>query len=227
MSEEAKEKAKRNTIDEYYQAWIQSQEYTTASHTTCSFTDWKSGRLMHFLGLNQFYAYLILRYKDYVLDIYEQYPLNLDETNNIADSLGYKRFNHGTKRMLTHLLVKDKSGHYIAYFVTSSRKSLDPVKHRRVVEKCYIEYQYWKSHNIPWRIIFTDQFVNKREAINIKICSEFWNKDNVRTKEELLKHLIIHRAIIFPLSQVINFNEEASEIITDDLFEKYLENKKF
>ena len=50
-------------------------------------------------------------------------------------------------------------------------------------------------------------------------------KDNVRTKEELLKHLIIHRAIIFPLSQVINFNEEASEIITDDLFEKYLENK--
>jgi hypothetical protein len=223
--EESKTKQKRGVIEENYKAWIQAQEYSSNRGTATTFHDWKTGREMHFLSIGEFTVYLIMRYRDDVEDIYERFPLDIKTTNKIAESLGYKPAGNGKKAMTTDLVVKLINGQYIAYSIKPSVESLDPVKHKRTVEKLYIEMLYWKSKGIPWHIKFSSK-VNRKTAMNIKNCAEFWNIENVSTKEDLLRYLIIHKKVEADLENTIHFAEAAESIITDEIFSGFLKQKE-
>jgi len=220
-SEESKIKQKRGSIEGGYKAWLQIQEFTRDWGTATAFTDWKTGRLMHFLSKGEFYAYLILRFNDKVEDIYEQFPLDIEKTTAIAQQLGYRTPSNGQKHMTTDLLVKLTDGSYVALSVKSTKDSINPKKHKRVVEKQYIEMLYWKSKKIPWHIIFTEN-IDNRKALNIKNCAEFWKISQMPTKEEMFRYLIIHKEIDIDLSRKISFADEAEIYIPDDTYNKLI-----
>ena len=223
-SEETKIKQKRGIIGEDYKAWIQSQEFSRDWGTATTFTDWKTGREMHFLSVGEFNAYLILRFDDKVSNIYEQFPLDKEETTQIARGLGYRIFANGEKTMTTDLLVELVTGEYIAFSIKANKDAVDPAKHRRTTEKQYIEMLYWKTKDIPWKLVFS-QDLDRRKANNIKNCASFWDINSVSTKEELFRHLIINRKISVDLSRRMNFADEAEKYIPDDAFERFMTRK--
>ena len=224
-SEETKIKQKRGIIGDGYRAWIQSQEFSRDWGTATTFTDWKNGREMHFLSVGEFNTYLLLRFDDKVSNIYEQFPLDKEKTTELARQLGYRIFANGEKTMTTDLLVELVSGEYIAFSIKSNRDALDPEKHRRTIEKQYIEYLYWKSQGIPWKLVFSSD-LDRRKANNIKNCAIFWDINSVSTKEELFRHLIINRKISVDLSRRMDFAAEAEKYIPDNAFERFMAKKQ-
>lgn len=224
-SEETKIKQKRGIIGEDYKAWIQSQEFSRDWGTATTFTDWKTGREMHFLSIGEFNAYLILRFNDEVSNIYEQFPLDKDKTTEIARRLGYRIFANGEKAMTTDLLVELANGNFIAFSIKASKDAVDPEKHRRTTEKQYIEMLYWKTKDIPWSLVFS-QDLDRRKAINIKNCARFWDVNSVSTKEELFRYLIIHKKLSIDLSRKIAFATEAEDYISDAIFDRFMTNRK-
>ena len=55
---------------------------------------------MHLLSMGEMYVYYILRFNDEVVDIREQFPLELEETLAIASELGYKHPKNNNTRIL-------------------------------------------------------------------------------------------------------------------------------
>lgn len=226
ISEESKIKQKRGIIGENYHAWIQAREFSTDLGTANLFTDWKTGRQMHFMSMGELNTYLMLRYNEKVINIYEQYPLSLDQTNAIADLLGYRPANNGETRMTTDLLVELNDGTYIAVCIKGGKDSISLPKHRRTVEKLYIEMLYWEKNGIPWKLIFSKDFVDQRAAHNIQDCSYYWSPLNVTCKVDLLKYLIIHHQSDISISEKINFVKKAEELITDSSYESFMKARK-
>lgn len=110
-------------------------------------------QLLSKLELSYFY---ILDYGNKVLDIREQYPLDLDETLEIAKSLGIKHpTNPGTRKphpMSTDFLVTvgvKINQQYLAR-TTKYMKALASI---RVLEKFEIERVYWNRRSIDWGIV--------------------------------------------------------------------------
>ena len=74
-----------------YKPWIRAREFPRDTGIRSMPVDWKHGRQMHFLSLNELWWYYILRWDDSVLDIREQYPLDKDVTDKIADMIHVKQ----------------------------------------------------------------------------------------------------------------------------------------
>lgn len=225
-SEAAKTKQHRGQIGENYQAWIQSQEFSMNKSIATTFTDWKNGRTMHFVSMSAFYAYILLRFRDDVENIYECYPLEIEATNAIADKLGYRRVAGGQRHMVSDLLVEYTNGTTAVYCIKSSQKTLDLQKHKRIIEKLYIELCYWKGKGYPWTIIFADEMIDKQKAIHIKNCAEFWDPLLVTTKEELFRYQVIHRLVSIDLSKKIDFALLAEYYISNEEFTNFMNDRE-
>ena len=66
-----------------YKPWIQAREMSSIG-TKSVIQDWKHGRSIQCLSQGEARAYYLLRWRDDVLDIREQFPLNLHMTNGIV-----------------------------------------------------------------------------------------------------------------------------------------------
>jgi hypothetical protein len=96
---------------------------------------------------------LLLNWSDLVADIREQFPLPLEETIDISESLGIKH------------PCDDKNGQFFQmtsdFYVTFTDKSemvvsVKPYKElskKRTIEKFEIERSFWEKKGIPWRIV--------------------------------------------------------------------------
>ena len=70
-----------------YKPWIQAREIGSVG-TESVFNDWKHGRPIQCLSQGEMKTYHALRWRDDVLDIREQFPLDLKLTLAIAHRLG-------------------------------------------------------------------------------------------------------------------------------------------
>lgn len=98
--------------------------------------DWKHGRQMQFLSQGELYAYYITIWNDDVIDIREQFPLELEKTLEIADYYNIKHPKDRKTRMTTDMCVFYQGGTSEAISVKVSRKELN---NDRTVEKLIIE----------------------------------------------------------------------------------------
>lgn len=146
-----------------YKPWIQIHDFP--SKGVCARPlGRKSGRVHHLLSRNEeFYFYLLDTDPD-VDDIREQFPLRLSETLDIAESLGIRHPYKGSfyDVMTTDFLITRKDGLHARTVKMSSE-----LASARVREKFSIEYEYWKSRGIDWKIV-TEKQINRDRARNFQ-----------------------------------------------------------
>lgn len=180
-----------------YKPWIRAREFPRDTGIRSMPVDWKHGRQMQLLSLNELWWYYILRWDDSVLDIREQYPLDKDVTDKIADMIHVKR---PADIMTTDMLVTyqmDGREVYRAFSVKNKYDDIfgdlsDPQVARRV-ELQRIEMAYWNLKNIRYQIVFGDRDINVTYARNIAAVVDMYDSKNVHTRQDFLCYLIAHK----------------------------------
>lgn len=176
--------------------------------------DWKHGRQMQFLSQGELYAYYIMRWNDKVVDIREQFPLELEKTLEIADYYNIKHPKDRITRMTTDMLVFYQDGTCEAISVKVSKKELDNV---RVVEKLTIEKKYWESFGISFKMVFKEENINRILANNIRLVTDFYSLSMVYDKVSLIKHMIANKYIKVDMeSKIINFLDLVEQYIGEN-----------
>lgn len=131
---------------------------------------WKTKRVHHFMSKLEWLYFFILEWSLIVTDIREQYPLDLDETLAIAESLGIKHpMNVKTKKpivMTTDFLITTKKQIGIEEHARTI-KYINMLSSIRVMEKFEIERVYWTYRGVRWGIL-TERDIDKILAANVE-----------------------------------------------------------
>lgn len=180
--------------------------------TTCNPIDWKTGRTMHLLSMGEMYVYYILRFNDEVVDIREQFPLELEETLAIAEELGYRHPKNKSKRMTSDLLVDYKNGKQEVFSIKSNMHDLE---NKRTAEKLKIEQLYWERKDIKYNIILSNS-IDIDTVTNIRLAVEFYKKEDVYDEISFIKHLIATKQLPVDVTNgLINYSKLRKELAHD------------
>lgn len=182
-----------------YRPYITTSEFNSMG-TTAVIRDWKTGRQVHCLSQGEALWYYILRWDDNNLDIREQYPLDKDKTNAIADAYGFRR---SCEIMTLDFLVTTNDG-LCAYSVKANRNLSN-----RTLELLTIQKTYMMKYGIQFKMLFKED-VNELLANNIRRVTEFYDKNRVFDKQSMIKHLIATKQLMPDLE-----NTRLEDIIDD------------
>jgi len=152
-----------------YQPWLRIQDVPSRGLVT-RIKGWTTSRVHHFLSLLELRYFYKLEWLVEVVDIREQYPLDLEETLAIAEACGIR---HPVDNTTMHPIVFTTD-----FVVTVNRNGLEvdlarTVKYendlcgRRTLEKLEIERRYWRRRNIDWKII-TEKTTSKVLGRNVE-----------------------------------------------------------
>lgn len=204
ITEEAKLKQKRGTgKGAKYKPWIKAREVPSKG-TASTFPDYKHGREIQALSQGEVYYYYLLRWRDDVDDIREQFPLELSETVAIAKKLNFNHPKDDLTRMTTDLLVTKTDGSLEAYSVKTGPWELNE---RRTKEKLAIEKIYWTNRKIPFHIVYKVD-VNKIAIQNIMDVVRCYYSCDIQTKQDVIRHKIANKELCVDLSKdYIDYNK--------------------
>lgn len=173
-----------------YKPWIRVNEFNSLG-TTSNPVDWKNGRTMQLLSQGEMYAYYINRWDESVIDIREQFPLDLEDTLRIADSEHLKHPKNRESRMTSDLLLDYADGSQKVLSIKRNRSALDD---DRTAVKLWIEQEYWKGKGVPFEVLFANE-MNLTMVTNIRLVTEFYDLSDVFDSVSYLKYLIAHHQI--------------------------------
>ncbi|MBB5335737.1 TnsA endonuclease N-terminal domain-containing protein [Pectinatus brassicae] len=129
----------------------------------------KTGRQHEFLSDLERNYFILLEFSAFVVDIREQFPLELKETLLIAEELGIKHPIHPiTKKPITmtsDFCITLKKGDTTEDIIRTTKYKQDLLS-RRVIEKFQIEKTYWHRKEINWGIV-TEVEIDKIYSQNI------------------------------------------------------------
>ncbi len=191
-----------------YKPFIKTREFNSAG--TCSnFVDWKTGRQMQFLSQTELYIYMQLRWQDDVDDIKEQYPLDINELNELiavtnsrligADKQPMIIQQYDKQHWLTSDLVVYRQGKISEVVsVKYDKNALSP----KEIETIWIEKQYWANHGCPLKLMDRSD-VNPILVKNLRLVTEYYDYSRVHDDESLLKHKIATKQIDIDLNHKV------------------------
>lgn len=205
-----------------YIPFIQTREFNssgTISHLICPL----NGRSMELLSQGELeFTYLLLWNPD-VVDIREQFPLDLKETIPLCQRLGIRHPYNEETPMTTDFLVTYRDGSEKAFSIKSSRKDCES---KRTKEILLIEELAWCAKGIEWEIVYKEDF-NPIEVQNIRLIMEYADPRKIHTPMSLVKHLLATHQISFELTkEPLNFYELSKELSIDDI-QNYLQKERF
>lgn len=206
ISDAGKIREKRGTgTGANYKPWIQTGEFGSLG-TTSNPIDWKTGRQVQLLSQAETIAWYLLRWDDDNLDVREQFPLDFEETQALAEQFSIKHptDKNGNKKVMTTDFLVTRRDQEMAIAVKNDSEGLKDNK--RVLEKLYIEKMYWKKRNISFRI-YTKDTMNRAMADNIRNVMAYYRADYFPDKISLLKYLIAHKILTVDMSEPLNFRE--------------------
>lgn len=183
-----------------YKPWIKIREISSLG-TASTVQDYKNGREVHLLTQGELYYYYLLRWDDSVIDIREQFPLDLATTKAICDEMGYMYPNNGRTHMTTDLLVTHVDGTYAAYCVKLDRKELD---NPRTLEKIEIERLYWVRRGVEFRLVYKSD-LNPLVIRNIMDVVSCYNPANVQDAFGAIRYMIAHKEIEVDFTKPIDY----------------------
>ena len=140
-----------------YKPWLNVQDVPSLgrSHRVLSAT---TGRVTQLLSDLEFYTFLVFDWNSDVVDIREQYPLRLDITTSIADSLNiYHPQASNTDLVMTTDLLLDLSSKEHQQLAVQVKPSSE-LNNKRTREKLLIEKGFWESVNVPFQIVTEKDF---------------------------------------------------------------------
>lgn len=157
-----------------YQPYLRVQDVPSHGLTT-RIRGWKTCREHHFLSLLECHYFFLLEWSPLIVDIREQFPLDLDETQAIAADLGIRHpTDPGTREPV--VMTTD--------FVNTIRRPLGVIEHARTLkyakdlansratEKLEIERVYWTTREVDWGIV-TELEIDSVLVENIKWTHPF------------------------------------------------------
>lgn len=201
ISENSKIKAGRGTGEgANYKPWIKIREINSIG-TASSIVDYKHGREIQLLSQAEVYYYYLLRWDDDVIDIREQFPLDLGLTHKLCDKLG---FVYPKNRLTTDLLVSKRDGSLIAYSVKTDKSVLN---NPRTVEKLTVEKIYWESQGIKFKLVFKED-VNKILVNNIMDVISNYDANSICDDFSQIRYKIAHKEIVVNMdTKPLDYNE--------------------
>lgn len=201
ISEEGKILEGRGTgTGSRYKPWIKIRE-VNSNGTATSFPDWKHGRMVELLSQAELWWYVILRWDDSVEDIREQFPLDLDETTDIARQFGFRPVQDGRIHMTTDFLVTYGNEGIEAFSVKTDRSVLED---RRTMEKQAIEFEYWKERGIKWSILYKED-LNPVKVFNLLDVVSCYRRESIHDDFTFARHLIATKAIAVDLDNPVDY----------------------
>lgn len=145
-------------------------------------------RIHHFMSdLERDYYYWLL-WNDDIVDIKEQYPLNLDETEKIAEELGIRHpSDPATKHpivMTTDFLISEARNSDDRQVARAVKYSKD-LEGKRIREKLEIEKRYWNNRGVKWGIV-TEKSFSRTTSKNIMFLMDYYNSAEDDMESEIL-----------------------------------------
>ena len=199
-----KHKLKMGTGDNAeYKPYIQVGEFGSLGTAACVI-DYKTGRTVHLLSQAEVIAWYLLRWKDNVIDIKEQYPLPLKDTLEIAKEY---EINHPFKNnepavLTTDLYINSSTGNF-AISIKANKKELK-------YNNLFIEKKYWEKHNVPWKLISKDE-LNITRYKNIRNVVPYYNLNYFPDEISFIKFLIARKLLIVDMDEPLNYEEIKNE----------------
>ncbi|BCC29288.1 TnsA endonuclease N-terminal domain-containing protein [Bacillus cereus group sp. BceL300] len=138
---------------------------------------WKTNREHHFMSDLELKFFYLLDWADSVVDIYEQYPLDLELTEQISKRKNIKHPVDNQTGILipftTDFFIKIYSDGELKYLARSIKPS-DKLEEGRILEKLEIEREYYVNKGIDWGII-TEKELSTNMVKNIDhFHSYYW-----------------------------------------------------
>ncbi len=152
-----------------YKPWITVHDFPSEGIISRQ-PGWKSNRVCHFLSNNELRYFYLLEWADNVIDIREQYPMNLEDTLRIADKIGIKH-PINSKYEVPYVMTSD---FMITVNIdgkeTNIVRTIKPASNlekKSVIEHFEIERRYWAEKGISWGIV-TDKDIPRIFVSNIE-----------------------------------------------------------
>lgn len=168
---------------------------------------WHTNRVHHFLSNLELYYFYIQQWKNVVIDIREQYPLQLSETDDIARRLGIRHPSEiRTKKkivMTTDFLLDLKNNDGSIKTVARAIKPSSELMKERVIEKLEVERTYWSERNIEWALV-TEREIPITVAKNIGSIYQAWWEEGLPEPCRIMLAKI--EQILYGSSQQDDFN---------------------
>lgn len=146
----------------------------------------KTGRQHEFLSDLERNYFMALEFIDDVVDIREQFPLEIEETLLIAEELRIQHpINPKTKEaivMTSDFCITLKAGNSMHDVIRTAKYKVELLD-RRVMEKFYIERTYWERHGLDWGIV-TEEEIDKNYSQNLSDILDYYDlSDNQAFKD--------------------------------------------
>lgn len=206
----------------YYKPFIEIQNVPSLGRSHRPYGI-KTGRRQDFLSDLEKRYFIILEFADPVIDIREQFPLELKETRLIAEELGieYPRNPKTNDVMTSDFCITIKDGNSMRDVIRTA-KYKDELVDRRVIEKFEIEKTYWERHGVDWGMVTEDE-VDKIYCQNVDDILDYYDLDDnegfrvisIQEREDMIIEL---------LQRLIGSDKTTRQVLS--LFEKDLHLRK-
>lgn len=177
-----------------YKPWLQAREVGSIG-TESVFCDWKHGRQIQCLSQGEARTYYLLRWRDDVVDIREQFPLDISITMAIARRFGLPHPHDAKTYMTTDFLVTYLGNNNTQFLKAYSVKPDITHMNKPALQSFAIEQAYWGIKGIHLEMIYSDN-LNKIFASNIKQCVAYYKPESIQTRQDYIKHLISRKVLI-------------------------------
>lgn len=181
-----------------YIPWIKVNE-TSSTGSSYIAKNYKSGRDVHLLSTQEAKVFFILLYSDEVLDIKEQYVLDLKECRHIAENLGYRKPSYHMSTDF-YLKIKDPIYNHMAISVKKNEKSLG----KREKEKLEIEQAYWERKGVYYKLVYGDD-IDPIVVKNIRTFTRINKPEDIEDDIMAIKYLLTIKDIETNLEKEINY----------------------
>lgn len=196
-----------------YQPWLRIQDVPSRGLVT-RIRGWKTSRVHHLMSLQELRYFYSQEWDESVLDIREQYPLDLEETLAIAEHCGIR---HPIDRATQHPIVFTTD-----FVITTGSQDLEldraravkcetDLGSRRTLEKLEIERRYWHRRKIDWKIV-TESEISKDVAKNVE-----WLHQYRRLDEFCTLPAAILRNVCARLTEAVSSREHPLRDITNEV----------
>ncbi len=164
---------------EHYKPWIKVQDFASEGISLRA-KGWKSNREHHFLSQLELKYFFLLEWSQQVIDIREQFSLDLEETIALAKTLNIshppKNDPENPQVITTDFLVTTQLPMGTKEYARTIKYSTD-LASRRVLEKFEIERVYWSRRNINWGIV-TELDIDSVLSENVKTIHTYLDLEN-------------------------------------------------
>ena len=135
-----------------YKPWLKIQDVPSVGRAHRIYSH-RTKRTHHLLSDLERAVFFILDWKSSTLDIREQFPLNIEDTLEIAKEVGIRHPQmRGEKQVMTSDFLVDTADIHLSKFVLQAKYSKD-LEDKRTIEKLEIESRYWTKKEIPFFLV--------------------------------------------------------------------------